>query len=175
MSKYVKGLLRAELEKKFSEVSDFLVIETKGVDGNENNQMRGELKSKGIKLRVVKNSAMRGALEDLGKKAAVNLFLVGPCTVAYGGDSVVDIAKELVEWSKKVGAINFKGAYIDGTTMDGEQAKALSKMPTRSELQGQIVQLAMSPGNRLVGAICSPGGIVAGCIKSLIDKLEEAA
>ena len=175
MSKYVKELFQKELEKKFTGVNDFLVLDTLGVNGNENNEMRGVLKEKGIKLSVVKNVLMRKALDSLGMSAAVNLFLAGPCTVAYGGDSVVDIAKECTGWSKKIDAIKFKGAFVDGTAMDAEGAETLAKMPNRAELQGTIVMLARSPGANVAGAITGPGGIIAGCIKSLIERLEEAA
>lgn len=175
MSKYIKGLLQNELEKRFSEVGDFLVIETRGVNGNENNQMRGELKAKGIKLTVVKNALMRRALETMGMSAAVSLFLAGPCTVAYGCDSIVDAAREVAGWSKKVDAIKFKGAFVDGEVMDAEGAKALSKMPSRAELQGQIVMLANSCGANVAGAIAGAGGAVAACIKGLVEKLEKEA
>jgi len=175
MSKYVKGLLQKELEQKFANVGDFLVLDTRGVNGNENNELRGALKGKGIKLTVVKNVLMRQALEGKGMSSAASLFLAGPCTVAYGGDSVVDIAKECVDWSKKVEAIGFKGAFVDGAVMDGEGVKTLAKLPNRSELQGTIVLLARSPGANVAGAVAGPGGIIAGCIKSLVDKLEEAA
>ncbi len=62
MSKYVKELLEKELKGKFAGAGHFLVIETKGVSGTENNEMRGGLKAKGIKLTVVKNALMRRAL-----------------------------------------------------------------------------------------------------------------
>ena len=177
MSKYVKGLFQDELKNKFSEVDDFLVISTKGLNGNDNNAMRGFLKSKGIKLSVVKNSAMRNALEGLGKSAAVSLFLAGACTVAYGGDSVVDVAREVVEWAKSNGVevISLNGAFVDGEVLGADSAKSLSTMPNRAELHGRIVMLVQSPGATVAGAIAGPGGLIAGCIKSLIEKLKEAA
>ena len=175
MSSYMKGLLQAEYAGRFAEVSDFLVIETKGVNGNDNNDMRGVLKSKGIKLATVKNAMMRRALAELERNAAMELFDSGPCTVAYGGDSVVDVAKAIAEWSRKIEVIKIKGAFVDGQAMDSNTADALSKMPSRGELQGMIIMLANSPGARIAGALAGPGGIVAGCIKSLIDKLEKEA
>ena len=175
MSKYVKGLLQEEYAKKFESVEDFLVVSTMGIDGNENNRMRGELGEKGIKLSVVQNSLMRRALTGIGSAAAASLFLAGPCAVAYGGESIVDVAKEFADWSKKVKGLSFRGAFVDGEAFDSEGAKALAKMPTRSELQGAVVMLAQSPGRRVAGAVAAPGGIIAGCIKGLVEKLEEAA
>jgi large subunit ribosomal protein L10 len=175
MSKFVKELLKSEIEEKLGDVDDFVVVITKGLGGNDNNEMRGVLKEKGIKLKVVKNSAMRQALDSLGKVAAVSLFLEGPRAVAYGGDSVVDVAKELSECIKKYKVIEFSGAFVDGLAVDAVGTIALSKMPSRVELQGEIVILAQSPGSNVAGAIAGPAGCIAGCIKSLVEKLEEAA
>lgn len=175
MSAYVKRLLQKELEKKFEAVEDFLVVDTKGVGGTDNNEMRGVLKAKGIRLAVVKNAMMSRALEGLGKSSAKSLFEAGPSVVAYGGDSIVDVAKELAEWGRKLEVISIKGAFVDGAVLDSDSAEALSKMPSRIELQGAVVMLANSPGSRIAGGLLGPGGVIAGCIKGLVEKLEKEA
>lgn len=175
MSYLVKNLVQNEYEKMFGDIGEFVVVDLTGVNGVDNNILRGELKKKGIRMTYVKNSLMCLALQKLGMDAACGIFAAGPCTVAYGGDSVVDVAKEVIGWSKKIKAIKPKGAYVDGTLMAGEGVKELSKMPTRVELQGQVVQIALTPGSNIAGALVGPGGVIAGCIKSVIEKLEEAA
>jgi len=175
MSKYVKDLVQKELENRFKDVTDFLVLNTKGVGGNDNNEMRGVLKEKGIKLSVVKNIMMRRSLEKKDLAAAASLFLAGPCTVAFGGDSIVDVAKECSDWAKKIEVISLKGAFVDGSVMDEEGAEALAKMPSRLELLGAVVMLSNTPGANVAGAIAGPGGVIAGCIKSLVEKLEKEA
>jgi large subunit ribosomal protein L10 len=174
MSKFVKELMVEESRKRFGSLTEFLVVTTIGIGGNDNNEMRGALLEKGIKVSIVKNSVMRKALAAFEKAEASNLFATGPCAIAYGGDSVVDIAKEIDIWAKKLGALEVKGAYIDGEVLDAGSASGLSKMLSRAELQGQVVVLAVSPGRRVAGAITGPVSYIAGCIKTIIEKAEEA-
>ena len=93
----------------------------------------------------------------------------------YGGDSVVDVAKEIKAVNVGKTAIKFRGAYIDGAALDAAAAAELVNMKSRAELQGDIVMLANSPGRRLAGAIAAPAGIIAGCVKAIADKTKEAA
>jgi len=175
MSKYVKQILANELAKRFTGVNEFLVVDMTGIDGIVNNQLRGKLRQKGIKMTMVKNTMMKQAMAAMGMNAVMGLFATGSCTVVYGGDSVVDLAKEIKAASVGKKVIKFKGAYVDGTALDAAAAGQLVNMKSRTELQGEIVMLANSPGRRLAGAIAAPAGIIAGCIKAIADKAEKQA
>jgi len=175
MSKYVKQLVQAQLDKRITseDIREFMVVSTKGVGGVANNVMRGALREKGIRVVVVKNALFVRSLREHKMDTAAQLFS-GPCAVIYGGDSIVDVAKEMQVWLKKVPALEVKGAFMDGTLFEGKSAQALATMPTRAELQARVVSCVLSPGGRVSGALTGPGGAIAGCLKSIIEKAEKA-
>ncbi len=69
--------------------------------------------------------------------------------------------------------MSIKAIQMDGQTYKGSELIELSKMPGRTELQGQVISLAMSAGSGLISLVKGPGSTVAGQIKSLVEKLEK--
>jgi len=176
MSKYVKQLLQAELEHRIEteNISDFLVVSTMGIRGVDTNMMRGQLSDKKIKLFVVKNSLFKRALLNRKMDKAGEL-LDGPCTIVYGGDSIVEVAKEMEEWKKKITVLEIKGAFLEGAALGAKEAAALARMPSRTQLLSQIIVMALYPAGNICSAVTAQASVIAGCIKTVIERQEKQA
>jgi len=170
MSKRIKSLITAELQSKFKGAESIVVVDYTGIDAKTTGAIRAGLRSKKAKLTVVRNAMAAKALEGAGLKGAASL-LTGTNAVAYGGDSIVDLVKELVEQAKKVEKLKIKGSVVDGTLLDAKATAALSKLPNKKELKGIIVAQILGPGRKLASQIKGPAGKLAGQIK----KVEENA
>lgn len=174
MSKPVKNLIASAYAQEFADVSGAVLIDIRGVAANGNNALRTELAGKSIKVRVIKNSLAKNVFKD-GELAGLNTFLEGPAALAYpvGEEmSVVGVARELIEWAKKLVNLEFKGAVMDGIVFGPDEIQKLSEYPTKEEAQAKVVQIVLTPGQNLVGAITAPGKNLAGIIKTIQEKLE---
>ena len=173
MSKPMKELLISDYQKRLDGIEDALVISIRGVNAIDNNEMRNELAKKDIRITVIRNNLARHAFGDspLGKLEPV---LKGPSALAYGAESVVDVARELMVWAKKLENLELKGAILEGELYAGRAGvEKLSTMPTREEAIGQAVTLILTPARNLVGSVMGPGSSLVSIVKAIEEKLEK--
>src|SRR5436190_20477548 len=133
MSKPIKEMIIEDYRKRFDNVDGALVVDIRRVTANENNTLRAGLHQKKIRVTIVKNTLAKKAFTGTNLEALGNA-LSGPSALAYGGNSVIDVARELVQWIKKIKTVALKGAILDGQYYDGaEGVKRLSTFPTKEE------------------------------------------
>ena len=164
MSKLVKNMLVDDLKQRLTNVNELIVVSLGRLDGQKTTQLRQSLRKKKIHLQLVKNSLARRATLNTPLAPAFGTT-EGMLAIAWGGEDVVDLAKEL----------DRVGGALEGASMDANEVKAVAKWPSRAEqlsiLSGQI----SSMGAKLSSQIGSAGGLLAGQISSRVDDLEKAA
>lgn len=173
MSKTVKELMIRDYQHKLANVDNALVISIRGIPAIENNRMRVELAKQNIRVTVMRNNLATHAFKGTSL-GALEPLLNGPTALAYGAESVVDVARALVEWARKLENLELRGAILDGTLYEGKKGvEQLSKFPTRAEALSQTVTLILSPARKIMGQVKGPGGRVMGIVKTIQEKLEK--
>lgn len=173
MSKPVKEMMIQDYVDRIGEHEDALVIGLRGISSNDTNAIRSGLAKKEIRVTIMRNKLFGKAFGET-KLAPLSDIMSGASALAYGAESVVDVAREIVDLLKQYPEMELKGAVLDGLLFEGDAGvKALSKFPTRDEAIAQDVTLVLGPGRKLVGAIKGPGSAIAGIIKSIEEKLEK--
>jgi len=176
MSKTMKQAIMRDYKGRIAgtgEFPDAMLISIRALKGRDATAVRNSLAKKKIKITVVRNSLARKTFEG-SALAGLSDMLTGPSALAYGGDSVIEVAREIVGLMGKFPAIELKGAVLDGLLFSGKKGcEELSKYPTKDEAIAQVVTLIVSPAKKLLGAVKGPGSTVAGIIKSIEGKLEK--
>lgn len=173
MSKTVKNMIMRDYTSRLAGANDAMVISIRGMKAIDTTKLRGVLRKKQIKVQVIRNSLARKTFQGTGLEGLAEL-LTGPSALAFGGASVVEVAREIVNVLKDFPTLELKGAILDGTLFKGDKGvKELSKYPTKAEAVGQVVTLLVSPGRKLAAQIKGPGSNIAGLIKAIEEKLEK--
>ena len=130
MSKPVKELITNDLRSRYHGQDTALWVEIVGADGVTTNNFRRELRAKGIRLEIVKNSLLRRACAG-GPLAPMANALAGPAALVTGGESLIDAAKLIEAWIPKIKGMKLRGAVLEGEYLDEQDVTGLSRMPTR--------------------------------------------
>jgi large subunit ribosomal protein L10 len=141
--------LRAALKGQ----SSFFVVDYQGLPANEVVKLRKELRGVGASLLVAKNTLMHKALSENGFEMR-DLFH-GPSALVLVGEDAVTPIKTLSEFAKKneKGIPAGKGGVLDGDILDANKFEAISKLPSKQELRGQIVGVLSSKLQEFVGIL----------------------
>lgn len=175
MSLEVKNLIIEDYRKRFEGVSDAVLVDVRALKSNENTALRADLRKKDIRVTVVRNELIKKAFEGSGL-AGLGPILSGPSAMVYGGDSVVEVARVVLDIIKTFKTVEVKGAVLDGQLFSGKEGiDLLSKFPTRDEAQAQVVQVVLGPAAQLASAIIGPGAAIGGILKAIEEKFEKAA
>jgi ribosomal protein L10 len=175
MSKLIKDMLTDDLKTRLADVGEAIVVSLGTLDAQRTTELRQALRKKNIHLKMVKNSLARRATAGTPLAPAFEKT-EGMLAVAWGGEDVVDLAKELDRLTgvKEFQGFECRGGALDGARLDTNDVKQVAKWPTRAEqlslLSGQIISLAST----LAGQIVSAGGTLAGQIASRVEDLEKA-
>ena len=173
MSKPIKEIIMRDYQSRVGDTQDAMLISIRGVNAISTTKIRNTLAKKQIRVTVMRNSLAKKTFEGTGLEPLAK-FLTGSSALAYGGQSVVEVAREIVALLKDIPDLELKGAVLDGQLFEGKAGvEELSKFPTREEAIGKVVTLIVSPGGKLVSQLQGPGSTVVGLIKAIEEKLEK--
>lgn len=173
MSKTVKNMIMRDYTNRMGEVQEALVLGVRGLTAKDTHKLRSGLAKKKIKVTVVRNALAKKTFEN-HKLKPLGEFLTGSSALAYGGESIVELAREVVALTKDMAKVELRAAILDGTVYKGKNGvKELSEFPTKDEAIGQVVTLVLSPAKKAMGQILGPGRTVAGLVKAIEAKLEK--
>lgn len=145
-----------------------------GLTVEEMFKLRRSLRDKSVKLRVLKNTLVRRALEESGVSGTDD-YLKGPTVVAFSPDEVSApkiIAAFLKEMDllKKSDKLVLKGGVVNGKPVTAREIEMLAALPSREEVLGKLLALLQAPAVQLLRLIQEPGARMARLVKAASEK-----
>jgi large subunit ribosomal protein L10 len=173
MSKYVKELMMDQFRADIGEATSVLILDFKGLDAVSEHRFRMDLRKKKIKVRALRNTLARRVFDEMGL-GGLGGYLTGPSVAIWGGDGPAELAKEIFDQVKKLKKPEIKGGAVDGTVITPAQVEVITKLPSREALIGRVVNLALSPVQRVVSLATAPASGLLGQLKTLAEGAPES-
>jgi large subunit ribosomal protein L10 len=172
MNKEQKAAAIEEVAGQIQESEAVFAVDYRGISVPQAAELRTRLTDAGARFRVVKNTLTQRAADQAGAES-LKEFLVGPTAftfvVADGGD-VALAAKALATFRRETDLLTFKGGVMNGDPLSAEQLEALSRLPARDVLHGQLVGMIASP---ITGLVRTLNALISGLAIQLQQIAEQ--
>ncbi len=143
----------AEIAGKVAKAQTMVLAEYRGTTVAELTKLRADARSKGVYMRVLKNTLAIRAVEGTPFAIAKD-HMVGPLLYSFSNDAVAaakvvnDFAKGREKFAITVGAFN-------GKLLDKAAVQSLANIPSKEVLLSQLLGLMQSPVSRLARVVAA--------------------
>src|ERR1700685_2121820 len=145
MNRDQKAVAIAEIATNIDESQAVFAVDYRGITVPQVAELRASLREADATFTVVKNSLTERAADQVGAET-LKEFLSGPTALTFVRGDVATAAKALADHARTTQLLPFKGGLMGGSTLDVEQMRSLSRLPSREVLYGQLVGVVASPG-----------------------------
>ena len=171
MKQEQKAQIIEEITQDLANYSHVYVTDISGFTVSTVNQLRRLCFKRDVKLKVVKNTLLKRAMDQAeADYSEIYPVLNGATSIMLCNTGNVP-ARLIKEFRAKNDKPLIKAAFIEETAYIGDdQLEALCNIKSREELIGDIVALLQSPAKNVVSALQSGGGKLAGIVKTLSER-----
>ncbi len=145
MKRSEKEQIIAEVAETVSRSTGMYFTDFSGLTVEQATELRRELRKSGVEYRVVKNTLIKKALEQVSGYDKVYDSLVGPTGVAFAFDDAIAPAKVIDKFADKHKKLSLKVAVLEKQVYDGSKLKDIAKLPSKKELMASVVGTIQAP------------------------------
>jgi large subunit ribosomal protein L10 len=144
-------------------------VDYRGISVPQAAELRTKLRDADATFRVVKNSLTERAADQVGAETLKPL-LTGPTALTFVRGDAALAAKAIADLARTTQLVPFKGGLMNGDVLDADQIRAISRLPSREALYGQLVGIVASPISGLVRTLNALVGGLAVALGQVQEK-----
>jgi large subunit ribosomal protein L10 len=166
-----KAAAVAEIAEQIQGSEAVFAVDYRGISVPQAAELRAKLREAAATFRIVKNPLTARAA-DKADADALKALLEGPTALTFVRGDAAAAAKALADYQRSTGGelLPFKGGLMNGEALDADQIKAISRLPSRDVLYGQLVGIVASP---ITGLARGLNGLLSGLAVALGGVLEK--
>jgi len=147
-----KEIKVATLVNMLSSARGVYLADFMGLNVEEINDLRSQLRRASIELKVVKNTLARISADQVGFHNLIE-YLTGPTAMAFCLADPISGAKILTDYQKKNAKLKLKACVLDGQLYDKSRIEEIAKLPSVAYIRAQAVGVISSPLRNMVGVL----------------------
>ena len=159
LSKEAKKNYIEEMKKSFLSNDSVMIAQYKGLNVSELDELRKQLREKGILFKITKNTITKIAIKETPVKELEKYF-TGPTAAAISSDPI-STAKILTKFSKTHDKLKIVAGFMDGKVLDQNEVAIIATLPSLEEARAKIVGILATPAQKLVSILLAPGSKIA--------------
>ena len=159
MNKQQKQAYISEMTAQFDNSEAVLVTHYQGLNVNQLEELRKQMRKHGIQFKVTKNRITKLALKNSKCKDLINLF-TGPTAIALSKDAITS-AKILTKFSKENKNLKILGGIMGKEILDIAGVANVATLPTLDEARAKIVGILRSPAQKIASILLAPASKIA--------------
>ncbi len=144
MNREQKAALIEEIGAEIESSEAIFAVDYRGISVTQAAELRGELRKSDATFKVVKNRLTKLAAEKAGT-TELNDLLQGPTALTFVKGDTAAAAKAITSFNKEHEILTYKGGVMGDTILDEGRFTAISKLPSRDVLNGQLAGIVASP------------------------------
>ena len=159
MNKEAKKNYVEEMKKNFTSNESVMIAQYQGLNVNELDALRKELREKDILFKITKNRITKIAIKETPKKDLEKYF-IGPTAAAISSDPITT-AKILAKYAKSGSNLKIVAGYMDGKVLEAKDVAKIATLPTLDEARAKIVGILSTPAQKILSILLAPGSKIA--------------
>jgi len=160
-----------ELKDTFTRAKFAVVADYRGLKVTELEKLRVSLREQNAQIQVAKNTLLRIAVKGTEYEGMLQDF-TGTTVVAFGFDEPVGPAKALVDFGKDFKALQVRSAMFEGKALSADEMIALSKLPSKDQLLGQLCGVLAALPTKLVRTLNAAPSNLVYALQAIKDQKE---
>ena len=136
-----------------------MIAHYQGLNVNELDELRKQLREKGILFKITKNRITKLAIKETPVKELEKYF-IGPTAAALSSDPIT-AAKIMTKFAKSHNKLKIIAGFMDGKVLDQKEVSIIATLPSLEEARAKIVGILRSPAQKIASILLAPASKIA--------------
>jgi large subunit ribosomal protein L10 len=170
VSRASKDATLSSMSARLAKAPMVVIADYRGTTVKDITAFRSSLKKAGLHYQVVKNTLARRALQGTPMEGFAK-SVGGMAGWVFSTEDAIASAKVIRDIGRNFKTIEIKGGWFDGTVLDAAAVAKVAELPSKEELQAQLLATIQEAPTKVVRVLQAPGRDLLYLLQNFANKL----